>query len=293
MAASPTADHLHGVAEQVLHLGGDGLDPVRELAASAAGVLEEPAAQLTFLRPGQADDVVLAAGPPLDQGERLQHGVVQVRGDLGPLRLPDPAGPLGLQVPPELQRPRQQHQHHAAQDGHGGQQREPRLFPGARARTPSPGHRQPPAPGRPPAGAHPPAWSALVLSTSPARRVSSSCIQAIEAPPRTAAAGISVPREHVHAQQLGNHDAGDQQQSAAQQDFLAVAHSPAPGTRVGLGGRTCAGRRTKPAAPAGLPSSAVVAAAGRLTAGAMGDAGRRALRRAASSAVGTMIQSHA
>src|SRR5688572_30620472 len=48
---------------------------------------------------------------------------------------------------------------------------------------------------------------------------------------------------------------------------------------------------------AGSPAMGLVTAgpltAGPLTAGAMGDAGRLAFRRAASSAVGTMIQSHA
>ncbi|MDT4868017.1 hypothetical protein FQZ97_1029570 [compost metagenome] len=58
---------------------------------------------------------------------------MQVGGNLRALRCPDAACALGFKVPPELQAPRKQHQCHPAKDRHGGQQRQPGLFPGAGA----------------------------------------------------------------------------------------------------------------------------------------------------------------
>ncbi len=64
-----------------------------------AGV--EPAAQLALLRASQPGHLDRVVGPPLDQCQGLQDGVVQVGGDVGPLGLPDAPGLLLAQVAPE------------------------------------------------------------------------------------------------------------------------------------------------------------------------------------------------
>ena len=44
----------------------------------------------------------------LDGGKGLQHGIMQMRGDLRPLGLPSTPGPLGDQVAVDAQQPRRQ-----------------------------------------------------------------------------------------------------------------------------------------------------------------------------------------
>ena len=56
--------------------------------------LEQPAAQLALLHPRQAHDFTRIVGAPLHERERLQHRVVQVRGDLGPLVGADALAPF-------------------------------------------------------------------------------------------------------------------------------------------------------------------------------------------------------
>ena len=73
------------------------------LRADRAGI--QPAAQLTLLGTGEADNLGGVGGLPLDQGQRLQDGVMQVRGDLCPLGLPDPLCLLGAQVSPQAHPP--------------------------------------------------------------------------------------------------------------------------------------------------------------------------------------------
>ena len=69
-----------------------------------ARAVEEPCPQLALLAPGQLRDLARVAGALLHQGQRLQHRVVQVGGELGALLGADPLGPLAGEVaaePPE------------------------------------------------------------------------------------------------------------------------------------------------------------------------------------------------
>ena len=50
---------------------------------------EQPVPELAFLQPGEAHDLARVVGAALHERERLQHGVVQVRGHVGPLVGPD------------------------------------------------------------------------------------------------------------------------------------------------------------------------------------------------------------
>ena len=150
--AVPDADHFHGVPQRVLHLRGGGLDAVDSWPASWPGSrYSQPRSSRSCARASRTH-VVLVAGTPLDQGQGLQHGVVQVGGDLGPLGgtdhgrrapFPDRARTSGpREATPGPRRP--------------GPPRRPatqaRSAPRSPSRTPSPAHRRPRAPARPRAG---------------------------------------------------------------------------------------------------------------------------------------------
>ena len=68
------------------------------LSPTRGAAIEEPAAQLTLLAPCQRRHLVRVGGTVLNQRERLQHGVVQVRGHLRALLLADARGALGGQA---------------------------------------------------------------------------------------------------------------------------------------------------------------------------------------------------
>ena len=68
--------------------------------------LEEPGPQLPFLRTGQANDVLRVVGGALDEGKRLQHGVVHVGRHLGPFLGQRTRLALGDEVPDEAEPPR-------------------------------------------------------------------------------------------------------------------------------------------------------------------------------------------
>ena len=55
---------------------------------------EQPAAQLAFLHAREPHDLARIVGAALHERERLEHGIVQVRGDLGALVGTDPLPPL-------------------------------------------------------------------------------------------------------------------------------------------------------------------------------------------------------
>ena len=135
-------------------------------------------------------------------------------GDLGPLGGADPAGPLRLQVPPELQPPGQQDQGHAAEHRHRGQQGKPRLFPGPGAghHDQDPGHheRQPGRETGPAAGL---VRFGLVHEAGPA-----GLIQLHPGDGRAAQDGRDRnegPERNINAEQPGDQDAGGQQQTRA------------------------------------------------------------------------------
>ena len=115
----------------------------------------QPGAQLALLAAGQPGDLARLVGVALDQRQRLQHRVVQVRGDVGPLlgadRAPRAPRSGGDQPPPQ----RRGRQHDADQDHQrrgeavagvgqlagGGQQQHHARRRRARRRRPAPSGR--------------------------------------------------------------------------------------------------------------------------------------------------------
>ena len=85
------------------------------------------AAQLPFLGAGQAHHVLGVVGRPLDQCQRLQHRVVDVRGHLGPLLGPGAGLALGDEVAHQAQPP-------GPEDDHGGRDDQCRTADGLQGR---------------------------------------------------------------------------------------------------------------------------------------------------------------
>ena len=294
--AVPHGDHIDRVPQCVFNLGGRGFDGFGKLAGFVAGVPVQPAPQFALLRAGQPDDVVLIAGAALDQREGLEHGVVEVGGDLGTLGGADTPRSLGFQVPPELQAPGQQHEGHPAEHGHGGQEGQPGLFPGPRAghHHQHAGHHE----GEPGGEARPAAGLVRLGLVDETRAAGLVQLH----PGDRGAAQDRRDRDqgaqrHVNAEEPGDQDPGRQQQSGAQQDLFAERHardlgSPGPLRRCpGASGGNEGANGARGAGDTGDTGASGVS--GALTAGAIGDAGRRAFRLALSSSVGTMIQSQA
>jgi hypothetical protein len=117
-------------AVRVLRLGGRQLErglEGRALAERAAAV--EPRAQLALLAAGERGDVARVVGLALHQRERLQDGVVQVRGELGALLRAHALGalvgePAHEPDPERREDQRGRHQHHDHRQHHvaGGRQ---------------------------------------------------------------------------------------------------------------------------------------------------------------------------
>ncbi len=84
---------------RVLDLGGRGLDRRGEAVGRARRrAVEQPRPQLALLAPGERRHLARVVGALLHQGERLQHRVVEVRRELGPLLRADPLGALDREV---------------------------------------------------------------------------------------------------------------------------------------------------------------------------------------------------
>lgn len=79
----------------LLHRLGEGL---RLLVPAGALGLVQPVPQFPLLGAGEAADLARVVGVALDQGEGVQHGVVDVGGDLGTLLGADAHGPLLREV---------------------------------------------------------------------------------------------------------------------------------------------------------------------------------------------------
>jgi phage shock protein PspC (stress-responsive transcriptional regulator) len=114
-------DQLDGRAVDVLdlvrdlsHRGGEG-----GVGTGRAGI--QPRAQLALLGAGELRHRRRVVGLALDEGERLEHRVVQVGRDVGALGGPGELGLLAAQVRPEAQAPGSRDQHHAGEDGQGGE----------------------------------------------------------------------------------------------------------------------------------------------------------------------------
>ena len=86
-AASAHRDHLNRLAMRVFHLCGDLLQTGAHRPVARGPFLVQPAAQLAFLRPGEREHLLLIVGMQLNQGERLQYAVMQMRGHVCPLLL--------------------------------------------------------------------------------------------------------------------------------------------------------------------------------------------------------------
>ena len=67
-------------------------------------------AKLALLTPRQSRHLARVVGPLLHQGQGLEHGIVEVGGDLGPLLRADPLSLLGGEPAPELPQERGQDQ---------------------------------------------------------------------------------------------------------------------------------------------------------------------------------------
>src|SRR5215207_7847078 len=98
-------DHdVHGHVVALLDPAGDRLDGQPQLALGRHRRPVQPGPQLPLLPAGQADDLRRGVGP-LDQGQGVEHRVVQVGGHLGPGLGADPAAALLGQVVDQPGRP--------------------------------------------------------------------------------------------------------------------------------------------------------------------------------------------
>ena len=77
----------------------------------------EPAAQLALLAAGERRDALRLAGVALDERERLEHRVVDARGDVGALLPADPGAALGVPVEREAPEPGSGDEEEPAGDG--------------------------------------------------------------------------------------------------------------------------------------------------------------------------------
>ncbi len=111
-------DDVDGDPVGVLGRGGDPAQRAGDgaLVGGLAGV--QPGPEVTLLGPGEPGDGGAVVGVLLDQGQRLEHRVVQVRGQVGALLGADPLGPLGGQVGGQAVDPRPDHD---AEADHGQQ----------------------------------------------------------------------------------------------------------------------------------------------------------------------------
>ena len=127
---SPTATTSTATPCVLLRLGGGELErggERRALAARPAAV--EPRAQLALLAAGEAGDLARVVGLALHQRERLQHGVVQVRGELGALLRAHALGalvgePAHEPDPPRREDQRARHEHDDDRQQHVARGRE-------------------------------------------------------------------------------------------------------------------------------------------------------------------------
>src|SRR3569833_546126 len=100
------ADDLDGQAVVVLDLGGGLAHGGGEILLGVGLRLVQPGPQVGFLGAGQPLHLARGVRAALDQGERVQDGVVYVRRDLGAIQRAEPQAALGVQVTPEPQQPR-------------------------------------------------------------------------------------------------------------------------------------------------------------------------------------------
>ena len=121
--------HQHGVDAHpvpVLHVGELPPEQVGQPERPGGGALAvQPLPQLPLLAAGQAADLPAVGGPLLDQGQRLEHAVVEVGGDIGPL--------LGQDPRPAARRPG------CGRAGPGGAEHEGQTERGRRRRPPRSG----------------------------------------------------------------------------------------------------------------------------------------------------------
>ena len=160
LAHRGVADH-DGVDRHVVELldaGGQRVDgPAEVLVVGGGGAVVEPGPQLALLAPGQRRDVGRVVAP-LDQGEGVQHRVVEMGGDLGPLLGADALAALLAGVADQAEDPGTEdqaepgrgHQHHQQggarrrqgpvgdqEDGHAGCDQQ-RAAGNAERRDPAP-----------------------------------------------------------------------------------------------------------------------------------------------------------
>ena len=112
------ADELDRDAVQLLDLGGGRVHRGREaLRSPVRAIRVEPGAQLALLPPRERGDAARIVRLPLDERERLEHGVVHAGRHLGPLLRADAGGPLGVPLDGEPPGPRAEHEQERDRDG--------------------------------------------------------------------------------------------------------------------------------------------------------------------------------
>src|SRR6266849_2873591 len=115
-------------AVKLLDLGGRRLDGLGERPLRRrlpVGI--EPGAQLALLPPCERRHTACIGGIALDERERLQHRVVDARGEVGSLLRADARGVLRVPLADEPPRPRREHEHERRRDRTGCEQRRRRA----------------------------------------------------------------------------------------------------------------------------------------------------------------------
>ena len=141
------ARELDADAVELLDVGRRGRERRDERGAVVAerprGV--EPAAQLPLLAPSERGDATRLARVTLDERERLQHRVVDARGDVGALVRADPRGALGVALEREPPEPGPADEQQRARHGARGEQPRGRARrPASRMTVPMPASAMPP-----------------------------------------------------------------------------------------------------------------------------------------------------
>ena len=112
-------DELDRDAVQLLDLGGGGVDRGREAGAVRPRVRIEPRTELALLTACERRDAPRVARLALHERERLEDGVVDAGGHLGPLLRADPGGALGVALGGQPPGPRPEHEQERDRDGAG------------------------------------------------------------------------------------------------------------------------------------------------------------------------------
>src|SRR5699024_7576353 len=93
--------HVDGDPAGIFHLGCRLPYRRHDRVALFGAVVVEPLAQIAFLPAGHGAHELRVVGAGADEGQGLQHRVVQMCGDIGAFGGAGVGGPLGHQIPPQ------------------------------------------------------------------------------------------------------------------------------------------------------------------------------------------------